>query len=451
MVGSCGRLRATTLGVAALFSLAACVDDDLGSPLEPADPNHASAASAGRNPVKNWDGEMAGLAAKVPGFGGFFEEPGGRMVVWITDPGRGEQARSAVAGFLAARGAKHGPLEARRGTYDFRDLAAWRRALDDAGLKGITLTDVDERLNRVRVGVRDEPAAEGVRGAIARLGIPAAAVVVERVAPAIVEVGLQDRYRPVQGGLQVSTYAAGPCTLGYVVLEDYLGSISYYGNRYVITNSHCTSAFGTDYDDRIGQPDMANQIGTEFSDPPLFTNAVNPDCPPNRSCRRSDAAMFKLDDASTATSRWSAVSRISSGLTLGSPDREYYAGRQYSFWPGMNLTKVGRTTGRTTGSLTSTCTTTPQYDPYGYDTGRTMICQMQGTYNSQGGDSGSPVYYRDPSGNPVIMGIHWGSGGLFSTWLDVWSEIGNDVLARTGVQWTPAFWDDRGNPYSLNP
>lgn len=437
--------------------LGACTDGQDMGPTEPEEDARSAMGQAGaqRGGIRSWDEELAVLADQAPGFGGFFQEPGSDgLVVYASDPSRGAQVRAAVASFLQSRRTVHGPLEVRRGDYDFRDLARWRRSLDHARLEGITLTDVDERHNRVRVGVLDDAAGEGVRMAISRLGIPAAAVVVEKVEPTVIEVTLRDYYRPVQGGLLIAT-SSGNCTLGFVALEEHNFSISYYGPRYVITNSHCTSAFGQVYGDRIGQPDLANQIGTEMSDPPLFYNNPNqPDCPPGRACRWSDAAMFRLDDNSTSISRFSAVSRISSGVTLGSPDREYYVGKQFSVWGGMNVHKVGQATGRTQGTLTSSCATVPQYASSGggvYDTGRTMICQMQASYGSSAGDSGSPVYHRDPSGQPVVLGIHWGSGGTFSYWTHVWSEIGNDVLARTGTLWSPALWDDRGNPYYFNP
>jgi hypothetical protein len=168
--------------------------------------------------------------------------------------------------------------------------------------------------------------------------------------------------------------------------------------------------------------------------------------------------MFQLSSNSTSVSRFSAFSRTSSGLNLGSPDREYYVAEYNSISPGMAVEKVGRTTGRTTGSVTNSCANVPQYavDPWGYvyDTGRTMLCQVQASYSSGGGDSGSPVTIRNSSGQPQVYGIHWGSNGTtasFSHWTYMWSEIGNDVLARTGVQWTIELVETRGNPATYNP
>ena len=104
--------------------LGACSNDAAG----PAGPegSHVPSAPPGgvqRGRVASWDDEISTIAEQVPGFGGFFQEAGSnRMVVYVNDLSRGEQAKAAVAAFLAARHAVHGPLEVRRGEYDFRDI-----------------------------------------------------------------------------------------------------------------------------------------------------------------------------------------------------------------------------------------------------------------------------------------------------------------------------------------
>jgi hypothetical protein len=289
----------------------------------------------------------------------------------------------------------------------------------------MTVSDVDESQNRVLIGVEDGAAGQGARAAVARLGIPGSAVEVREISPARTE-NLQGYARPVRGGIQVQ--APGTCTLGYVAVEEHLWGVNHGGPRYVITNSHCTSSFGWDSDDRIGQPDIYNQIGTEYSDPPLFNNAQNSNCPSGWICRHSDAAMFLLDSNSGTLSSWNAFA-YSSGTTLTSTG--YYDGYQTGFW-GQTVTKVGRTTGTTSGALVGTCANIPI-------DGRLMLCQDQAAYSSSGGDSGSPVSYR-VGGVEYAMGIHWGRNGvgaIFSYWGYAYSEIANDVLARTGVQWMP--------------
>jgi hypothetical protein len=391
------------------------------------------------------DEEYAALAAQVPGFGGMFEDPAtGHLVVYLQDPGKSEIARLAVRDFLArvdpARTAifprtdgRPRQVTFRKGDYDFRDLARWRRLVDEQEGDVLTMSDIDEARNRVLVGVIDEKAGERIGGRLKDLGVPAAAVTV-RVIPPVVTENLQGFARPVRGGLQIES-GGGICSLGFVALREYPSQIyDFNGSRYVMTNSHCTSSFGVVLGDSIGQPTLANPIGVEISDPPFNNNASDSACPSaSNICRRSDAALFVLDDNSSATSTFNGVA-TASGLTL--TGTTFYAGKQQGFAPNQRVAKIGRTTGQTSGTVTNTCVNVSI-------SGRVMVCQMYATYASSGGDSGSPVWYTDLNGNRWIMGIHWGRDNLqdraiFSLWLDAYSEIANDVLARTGQQWMPA-------------
>jgi hypothetical protein len=397
------------------------------------------------------DEEYAALAEQVPGFGGLFHDPEtGRVIVRLKDLGRAQEARKTVGDFLAgADRPRPGvpsiallgevpELAFIKGEYDFRDLARWRRQIEEAALDVLTMSDIDEVSNRVLIGVTDEAARAWLARDLKDLGIPPAAVNL-RVIPPVVEENLQGFARPVRGGLQVKAVpnppGIGECTLGFVALREFPGPVyDFVGPRFVITASHCTTAFGSDFDDVIGQPTQAQRIGVEYSDPPLRSNASDSACPSSSNiCRRSDAALFLLDDNSDATSTFNGVA-TASGLTL--TGTTFYAGKQQGFGPNQRVAKIGRTTGQTSGAITNTCVNVPI-------SGRVMVCQMYATYASQGGDSGSPVWYTDLQGNRWIVGIHWGRDNLqnraiFSTWLDAWAEIGNDVLARTGVQWTPA-------------
>jgi hypothetical protein len=392
------------------------------------------------------DEQYIALAEQTPGFGGLYLDPEtGRTVVRLKDLGKAPEARKAVQAFLNGRGITPlllpgtpragGTLQDLtfvKGDYDFRELAQWRRQIEETALEVITMSDVDEVKNRVFIGVLDEAAREQVAGSLEGLGIPAKAVVLKVIPPVEVD-NLQGFARPVRGGLQVE--APGVCTLGFVALREYPGQIYDFGGpRYVITNSHCTSAFAVDSNDVIGQPNLANPIGTEFSDPPFRNNSSDPLCPTSSFiCRRSDAAMFELYDNSSATSTFNGVA-TASGLTL--TGTTFYAGKQQGYATNQRVAKIGRTTGQTSGTITNTCVNVPI-------AGRIMVCQMYATYSVAGGDSGSPVWYTDLSGNRWILGIHWGRDNLqnrsiFSVWTSVYEEIANDVLARTGSQWMPA-------------
>lgn len=401
------------------------------------------------------DEQLVELAERVPGFGGVYHDYAtGRVIVHLKDLSQASAARKAVGAFLTRRPLLPGvgepkadvPRASRRrptmafakAEHDFRDLARWRRQLEEAGRDLWTMSDIDDIANRVLIGVIDEAARVELSDALEGLGIPRGAVTI-RVIPPVVEENLQGFVRPVRGGIQVKAVPSPPgigeCTLGYVAIREFPGPVyDFAGPRFVFTASHCTTAFGQDWDDVIGQPTQAQRIGVEFSDPPLRSSASDPACPSSDNvCRRSDAALFQLDDNSSSTSTFNGVA-TASGLTL--TGTTFYAGRQQSFWSNQPVAKIGRSTGQTSGVVTNSCTNVSI-------SGRTMVCQVYATYASATGDSGAPVWHTDNLGNRWVIGIHWGrdnfqNRAIFSFWLDAYVEVANDVLARTGVQWGPA-------------
>jgi hypothetical protein len=142
-----------------------------------------------------------------------------------------------------------------------------------------------------------------VSGRIAQLGIPSDAVVLEVLPPRVLQVTLQQYSRPLLAGFQIMLSSGAICTLGHSVKKFVSGVND--GNRYYLTNSHCTSQFGNVDNDAVGQPNLTNLFGVEVLDPALFANADNPWCPPGRSCRYSDAALIQV----TAADAWMPGSR----------------------------------------------------------------------------------------------------------------------------------------------
>jgi hypothetical protein len=242
-----------------------------------------------------WD-----VAQAVPGFGGYFLDADGAPTVYLLDPARRADAEQALAGFLADRGFTGGDLRIRQGAYAYTELEAWYRAARPHafGVAGIILGDVDEAANRIRFGVANASAATAVQSAIAQLGIPAAAVIVQQRAPVTTMATLRDDVSPLQGGLQINFLNVGGvvgvsllCTLGFNAIIDGVSSF--------ITNSHCSQVEGgeetpTDYyqplqdsdGDRMVNPEKL--IATEADDPHWF---ISLDCPlsPAIQCRWSDA------------------------------------------------------------------------------------------------------------------------------------------------------------------
>jgi len=140
--------------------------------------------------VRTSDDDLAELADRLPGFGGFYYDGEQRLNVWLKDPGRRGEAEIKVADLLRRRtgrareraesnAARVQGMRVRQAQYDFRQLLTWYRGHvlpNVMRLEGITMTDIDERVNRIRVGVANESYLVPTRRLLGRLPIPPAAI-----------------------------------------------------------------------------------------------------------------------------------------------------------------------------------------------------------------------------------------------------------------------------------
>jgi hypothetical protein len=309
-------------------------------------------------------------------------------------------------------------LQVRRADYDWASLERWQgRASEQAlAMRGAVWVDADEARNRVTIGVeRGMPAAQ-VRSAVARLGVPSAAVVVEEAEPVRLAATLRDRVRPVVGALQINfdpdpgTPGSFLCTLGFNATRN--------GQRSFITNSHCTNIQGGNQSTPYWQPTQGvspTQIATEVADPAYTTGGVG--CPSGRRCRRSDAARARY--ASGTASTLGRIARTS-GANNGSITitGNFTITAEGSAIAGQQVHKIGRTTGWTRGAVIGTCVNT---NLSGSDI--TQLCQTWVSAGVDAGDSGSPVFRRQGTGsNVTLVGILWGGSG---TTIYVFSPISN--------------------------
>lgn len=116
----------------------------------------------------------------VPGFGGMFVGEDGKLVVYLRDPSQLAAARAAIEAVFGPQQVPPGGVRARRGQYSFSELKCWKeRAGTLFRIPGVTIVDLDESRNRVAIGVEDESAMPAVERALASLGIPRTAVIVE--------------------------------------------------------------------------------------------------------------------------------------------------------------------------------------------------------------------------------------------------------------------------------
>src|SRR6266508_3478116 len=125
------------------------------------------------------------LARGVPGFGGFFLDEQGTPTIYLKDAGQRGAAERALTPWFTSQGRAAAEMRVRKADFDWADLDRWfsQGSTEALGIPGVVFTDADEARNRVRVGVEDAGAAGLVRSALARLGVPAAAVTVDVTEP----------------------------------------------------------------------------------------------------------------------------------------------------------------------------------------------------------------------------------------------------------------------------
>jgi hypothetical protein len=290
-------------------------------------------------------------------------------------------------------------------------------------LPGTVFADHDEANNRLRFGVENRGAAGAARAALARLGIPASAYVIDVVAPIHQVATLRDRWRPTQGGIQIH-FGQFLCTMGFNADDG--------AERSFITNSHCTQRQGGVQGTTYFQPTStvdATVIATEVEDPTYFRGGV---CPRGRKCRFSDAsrALYSAGVASTrgVISKTSGPNNgdinVTGSFTVTSQDNT-----TTTFAVGSTVNKVGRTTGWTQGNVTATCVNTNVSG-----TNITQLCQTfvqnpGGAVVVGGGDSGSNVFAITSGDNVQLVGILWGGNGdgtlfVFSPLKQIQDELG---------------------------
>lgn len=429
-------------------AIAAC-SDDTNQPSSPSSPSVLEYAGPGIPFPPNrrtLDDEYSDIAASVPGFGGLFKDPNSeQFIAYLSDSTRAPAARGALATFFAGKGLpSNTSVTFIRGRFDYRDLATWRKQIDRFDWSIVTSSDVDEANNRVVITVRDAGAQRRLTSGFSTLGIPAEAVVVEVMGETVRQATLQQTIRPMVGGVQVkavpSADGIGECTLGFVARREFPGvGIEVNGERFITTAGHCSGTLGFNGGNVIGQPRQINRVGYLFSNPDKFGSSFDSSCPVTTpDCRRSDIALYKLDNNIDTLSTFGSYALLSGSTVIGSAA---YNGKQQGFAPGQTIRMIGRSSNLKAGTVINTCINLPS-------AGDTLLCQFTGSYTCQGGDSGAPVW-RYNAGGTWILGSHWGrrTNGecVFSNWMDAVNELAYDIQTKTGIIWFPTFTSGPAN------
>ena len=431
------RPRAATRALVAggiLAAVGACSDvSNRTGPSQPSlDPSRQPTAQqpSAEDPVA--------LVRGVRGFGGFFVDRAGAPIIYLTDTGERGAAERALAPFFAARGIDASRLRVLHADFDYARLETWfdQASPEALAIPGAIFADLDEASNRLRIGVGSAGAGAEVQRAVAALGIPPGAVIVEQASPIRPLLTLEERIRPVPAGVQID-FILGLCSLGFNAVHVASGQLSF------VTASHCTWAQGgtegTIYYQHtwLDFSGTDNTIGTEVDDPVYFTSRRGK-CPRRRVCRYSDAAraaysIAQTDVALGTIARTTAVNSLATDITgsfsINTTAPEYGSDH---FTIGDPVNKVGRTTGWTSAPVTATCVNV-NVD----GTAITQLCQTLAGSETPGspvivgaGDSGSPVFLLNPDQTAQLAGTLWGGNAegtliAFSPLKNIQSELGD--------------------------
>lgn len=145
-----------------------------------ADPRIKPGASG--NLMRTMDEQLAEISRQVPGFAGLHYDPD-RAVVYLslTDPAYQAEAEKAVAAMFGPEVLRSRSVVVQYVEYDFLQLQQWYGQLQGhmGTIKSLSWTDIDEKANRIRVGIGTVEGRDQLQAAIKRAGVPPQAVIID--------------------------------------------------------------------------------------------------------------------------------------------------------------------------------------------------------------------------------------------------------------------------------
>jgi len=425
-VASFSFLAAVIVGVLALSMLylpaqAVADQSENGNKKE----SHHGNGGNGEGGLVTGDDQFVKEAKQHAGFGGMFiDEEKGITYVFLRDK-KPNEAKEIVKDIEHILGQDlPDKVKVLPAKYSFVQLKRWHdRLLNQVlkeGLRKVTLLDVDDNKNRIRVGLVNSSAKDQVKKNLSKLDIPAAAVIFEVTGPIKLDKSLTDFQRPLVGGIQIDPQGGGGnfCTLGFNAISDRVEP----NEEGFVTNSHCSLQRDALDNTTYYQPvqDTVNQIGVEQIDSGGFVCRLG-----FVVCRWSDSNFSEIEEAPgapTVTADLGFIARPDLNSRQWNPNNTFrivneapvVKGAIFPVIEGNVVTKVGRTTGRTEGEVTGV-NVTPTWTYFFFNI--LLLDQVETNYKSRPGDSGLPVVLAqapDQNGQVVdttLAGIHWGTAG----------------------------------------
>lgn len=363
------------------------------------------------------DQKFQKIADQAPGFGGMFFDENGDLNVYLTDPKSKATAKAALHSVFGKGLLKSGPSKSKRfkgkprlapgdikvlpAKFSFNELSKWKtQSYDVFNIDGVSSIDLDERTNRLSIGISDKQAKQSVEDILTANGVPLSAVNIVEVEEVFPVHTVRSSFRPTIGGIQIN-YPGWLCTLGFNAYRA--------GVRGFVTNSHCTTNQGGVESTVYYQPNSPSYIGWEIADPNYFTSWWPWVCPWGKRCRYSDSAFIRYTSGvSSSLGRIARTTSWAGGLNINHASPEFrIISERSSNVVGNIIDKVGRTTGWTYGHVIATC------QDVGVS-GTNIVQKCQDRVQSYGGanivnsgDSGSPVFVWYGS-TVALSGILWG-------------------------------------------
>jgi hypothetical protein len=411
---------ALVITAVSLIVLSSCREDDGTTVTRPFASSSKPNRSVGAKPksIRSLEAEFAELSETAPSAAGFYIDDASNLVIQIRDSADDGAASAKVQEFLARgviRRGLHfrGAVRKHRADYTFYQLATWRDSIFDNLLtsnRDITGLDMDERANRVSVGVR--PAAIATVQAtlsqmLNRWGADSRAVVIvpqnqipaAAAAPRVTTRSLGDN--SILGSADTLVGGVYQSVGNPVTSVSTLGLIVDYGTqgRSLLTCSHCSRVpFSLDSDTITqtarGTAGGWRSVSVETNDPGTFgCGAFN-----QSQCRKSDASMHRVLSGIYSHRGLIARTTNNSGSKAWDTSKPYFiVNGTATIYSGMSIQKIGETTGWRSGSVTNTC-----YD-VALTGGPIIKCEVQTNGTSEQGDSGGPVFWWDGASSEVLF------------------------------------------------